>query len=182
MDRAPDALAVSLFSEILAVDQLTRMSLARVLPRGMELSHFSVLNHLAHAGGEKTPAQLARCEAETAHRRHWGEDRVHMIGAGQTASRVNIPGVLGAMVVEGVVEGLAIDITQSVGCVTIGIGAAAQCDGQVLVVDDMLGMFERVPRFVERFDDLAGRISAAAADYAARVRSRAFPTDAQLYR
>lgn len=49
-----------------------------------------------------TPAQLARCEAETAHRRHWGEDRVHMIGAGQTASRVNIPGVLGAMVVEGV--------------------------------------------------------------------------------
>jgi DNA-binding MarR family transcriptional regulator len=60
MDRSPDALAVSLFSEILAVDQLTRMSLARVLPRGMELSHFSVLNHLAHAGGEKTPAQLAR--------------------------------------------------------------------------------------------------------------------------
>lgn len=49
-----------------------------------------------------TPAQLARCEAETAHRRHWGEDRVHMIGAGQTASRVNIPGVLGAMVVGGV--------------------------------------------------------------------------------
>lgn len=49
-----------------------------------------------------TPAQLARCEAETAHRRHWGETRVHMIGAGQTASRVNIPGVLGAMVVEGV--------------------------------------------------------------------------------
>jgi glycine/D-amino acid oxidase-like deaminating enzyme len=49
-----------------------------------------------------SPAQLARCEAETAHRRHWGEDRVHMIGAGQTASRVNIPGVLGAMVVGGV--------------------------------------------------------------------------------
>lgn len=49
-----------------------------------------------------TPAQLARCEAETAHRRHWGEDRVHMIGAGQTASRVNIPGILGAMVVGGV--------------------------------------------------------------------------------
>jgi len=60
MDRTPDALAVSLFSEILAVDQLTRASLARVLPRGMELSQFSVLNHLAHAGTEKTPAQLAR--------------------------------------------------------------------------------------------------------------------------
>lgn len=58
--RAPDALAVSLFSEILAVDQLTRSTLARVLPRGMELSHFSVLNHLANTGAEKTPAQLAR--------------------------------------------------------------------------------------------------------------------------
>lgn len=60
MDRISDALAVSLFSEILAVDQLTRATLARVLPRGMELSHFSVLNHLAHTGTEKTPAQLAR--------------------------------------------------------------------------------------------------------------------------
>jgi DNA-binding MarR family transcriptional regulator len=60
MDRISDALAVSLFSEILAVDQLTRATLARVLPRGMELSQFSVLNHLAHTGAEKTPAQLAR--------------------------------------------------------------------------------------------------------------------------
>jgi DNA-binding MarR family transcriptional regulator len=60
MDRISDALAVSLFSEILAVDQLTRATLARVLPRGMELSQFSVLNHLAHTGTEKTPAQLAR--------------------------------------------------------------------------------------------------------------------------
>jgi DNA-binding MarR family transcriptional regulator len=60
MDRISDALAVSLFSEVLAVDQLTRATLARVLPRGMELSHFSVLNHLAHSGSEKTPAQLAR--------------------------------------------------------------------------------------------------------------------------
>jgi hypothetical protein len=50
MERSPDALAVSLFSEILAVDQLTRSTLARVLPRGMELSHFSVLNHLANTG------------------------------------------------------------------------------------------------------------------------------------
>lgn len=52
-------LAVSLFSEILAVDQLARSSVAGVLPQGMELSHFSVLNHLAHAGAERTPAQLA---------------------------------------------------------------------------------------------------------------------------
>ncbi len=55
-----DSLAVTLFSEIIAVDQLARGVLARVLPKGMELSHFSVLNHLRHAQGERTPAQLAR--------------------------------------------------------------------------------------------------------------------------
>jgi DNA-binding MarR family transcriptional regulator len=60
MDKINDALAVSLFSEILAVDQLARSSVARILPKGMELSHFSVLNHLAHTGQERTPAQLAR--------------------------------------------------------------------------------------------------------------------------
>ncbi len=53
-------LAVTLFSELLAVDQLARMSVARVLPKGMELSHFMVLNHLAHSTAEKSPAQLAR--------------------------------------------------------------------------------------------------------------------------
>jgi 3-methyl-2-oxobutanoate hydroxymethyltransferase len=86
-----------------------------------------------------------------------------------------------AMVVEGVVEPLAKAITASVSCVTIGIGASADCDGQVLVVDDMLGMFERVPRFVKRFDDLAARIDAAAGSYAAAVRDRSFPAAAQLY-
>ena len=60
MDNLADALAVSLFSVILTVDQLARSNVAKVLPKGMELSHFSVLNHLAHTGGEKTPAQLAR--------------------------------------------------------------------------------------------------------------------------
>ena len=53
-------LAVTLFSELLAVDQLARASMARVLPKGMELSHFSVLNHLAHSGAERSPAQLAQ--------------------------------------------------------------------------------------------------------------------------
>ncbi len=60
MAESPTSLAVSLFSEILAVDQLTRANLARVLPKGMELSHFSVLNHLAYAGAERSPAQLAK--------------------------------------------------------------------------------------------------------------------------
>jgi 3-methyl-2-oxobutanoate hydroxymethyltransferase len=64
----------------------------------------------------------------------------------------------------------------------IGIGASAQCDGQVLVTEDMLGLFERTPRFVKRFDDLASRIQEAAATYAAEVRSRAFPGEEQIYR
>lgn len=55
-----DSLAVALFSEILTVDQLARNNVAKALPRGMELSHFSVLNHLAHTQTERTPAQLAQ--------------------------------------------------------------------------------------------------------------------------
>jgi 3-methyl-2-oxobutanoate hydroxymethyltransferase len=87
-----------------------------------------------------------------------------------------------AMVVEGVVEPLAAEVTAAVACPTIGIGASARCDGQVLVAEDMLGLFERTPRFVKRFDDLAGRISAAAGAYAAEVRARAFPAPDQTYR
>ena len=64
----------------------------------------------------------------------------------------------------------------------IGIGASAECDGQVLVTDDMLGMFERTPRFVKRYDDLAARIGEAARTYADEVRSRSFPTADQTYR
>ncbi|WP_448657349.1 3-methyl-2-oxobutanoate hydroxymethyltransferase [Sphingomonas sp. CJ99] len=87
-----------------------------------------------------------------------------------------------ALVIEGVMEPIALDITRMVGCPTIGIGASAGCDGQVLVAEDMLGMFDRVPRFVKRFDDLAGRISAAVETYAADVRARRFPGDEQIYR
>ena len=55
-----DPLAVALFSEILMTEQLTRNRISRLLPKGMELSHFSVLNHLAHVGDERSPAQLAK--------------------------------------------------------------------------------------------------------------------------
>jgi 3-methyl-2-oxobutanoate hydroxymethyltransferase len=85
------------------------------------------------------------------------------------------------IVAEGVVEGLANEITAAVSVPVIGIGASAQCDGQVLVTEDMLGLFERTPRFVKRFDDLAGRISAAVETYAAEVRSRDFPGAEQVY-
>ncbi|HBN32108.1 MAG: MarR family transcriptional regulator [Rhodobacterales bacterium] len=60
MTERNDPLAIALFSEIAMADQLARARLSKVLPKGMEVSHFSVLNHLAHLGGEKTPAQLAR--------------------------------------------------------------------------------------------------------------------------
>ena len=86
-----------------------------------------------------------------------------------------------AIVVEGVIEPIAEQVTKAVPCPTIGIGASAQCDGQVLVTEDMLGMFERVPRFVKRFDDLAARVSAAAEAYAAEVRARTFPGAEQTY-
>jgi len=87
-----------------------------------------------------------------------------------------------ALVLEGVMEEIAVEATRAVPCPTIGIGASVQCDGQVLVTEDMLGLFERTPRFVKRFDDLAGRIAAAAEAYASDVRSRSFPTEAEIYR
>ena len=86
-----------------------------------------------------------------------------------------------SIVIEGVLESIAIDITNKVGCPTIGIGASAQCDGQVLVTDDMLGMFDRVPKFVKRYQDMAGVVSGAVKDYAEEVRSRSFPTEDQTY-
>ena len=86
-----------------------------------------------------------------------------------------------AIVVEGVVEPIAIAVTEAVGCPTIGIGASARCDGQVLVTEDMLGMFERVPRFVKRYEALAEVVSGAAASYAREVRDRSFPGPDQLY-
>jgi 3-methyl-2-oxobutanoate hydroxymethyltransferase len=86
-----------------------------------------------------------------------------------------------SLVIEGVVEPIAVEITRAIDCPTIGIGASAQCDGQVLVAEDMLGLFERTPRFVKRFEDIAGRISSAVEAYAADVRGRAFPTAEQVY-
>jgi 3-methyl-2-oxobutanoate hydroxymethyltransferase len=86
-----------------------------------------------------------------------------------------------SVVIEGVVEQIAIAITEAVACPTIGIGASARCDGQVLVAEDMLGLFEKTARFVKRYDDLATRIGDAAARYAEEVRSRAFPGEAQVY-
>ena len=86
-----------------------------------------------------------------------------------------------AIVIEGVVASLAEEITGSVAAPTIGIGASPHCDGQILVTDDMLGLFERIPKFVRRYADLRSTINQAAAHYAADVQSGEFPAQAELY-
>ena len=86
-----------------------------------------------------------------------------------------------AMVIEGVLEPIAIEITQKVPCPTIGIGASAQCDGQVLVTEDMLGLFDRTPKFVKRFGNMSTAVADSVKEYAADVRTRTFPGPEQIY-
>jgi 3-methyl-2-oxobutanoate hydroxymethyltransferase len=80
------------------------------------------------------------------------------------------------LLLEGVAESLAAEITQRVRIPTIGIGASPACDGQVLVSEDMLGLFEQTPKFVQRFADLSAEITRGVAAYADAVRTRKFPT------
>ncbi|MGY6547573.1 MAG: 3-methyl-2-oxobutanoate hydroxymethyltransferase [Roseinatronobacter sp.] len=87
-----------------------------------------------------------------------------------------------ALVVEGVVEDLADQITAAVEIPTIGIGASKNCDGQILVLEDMLGLNPRVPKFVKVYGDLGPAIERAVASYAEDVASRAFPGPDQVYR
>jgi len=86
------------------------------------------------------------------------------------------------IVLEGVMEAIADQVTEAVPVPIIGIGASPKCDGQVLVTEDMLGLFERTPRFVKRYADLASEIGAAAAKYREEVIDRSFPTEEQTYR
>lgn len=86
-----------------------------------------------------------------------------------------------AIVVEGVEPALADEITRVVSAPTIGIGASPKCDGQVLVTDDMLGIFDWTPKFVRRYGNLREAISRAAAAYASDVRSGSFPNRKELY-
>lgn len=86
-----------------------------------------------------------------------------------------------AIVVEGVTLDLAREVTASVHAPTIGIGASSACDGQILVTDDMLGLFDWTPKFVRRYADLRKTISDAVENYAADVRARTFPGSAETY-
>lgn len=86
-----------------------------------------------------------------------------------------------SVVVEAVAEPLARKITGQIAIPTIGIGASVACDGQVLVMEDMLGLSPRVPKFVKRYGDLGPGIDKAMADYAAEVRARTFPGPEHVY-
>jgi 3-methyl-2-oxobutanoate hydroxymethyltransferase len=86
-----------------------------------------------------------------------------------------------SMVIEAVAEPLAREITANVEIPTIGIGASPACDGQILVLEDMLGLSPRVPKFVKRYGELGPGIEAAIKSYAADVRKRAFPGPEHTY-
>jgi 3-methyl-2-oxobutanoate hydroxymethyltransferase len=86
-----------------------------------------------------------------------------------------------AIVIEAVAEPLGRKITGAIAIPTIGIGASPACDGQILVLEDMLGLSPRVPKFVRRYGELGPGIEAAISAYASDVRSRAFPGPEHVY-
>lgn len=87
-----------------------------------------------------------------------------------------------SMVLEGMVEPLAAKITKQVDIPTIGIGASVECDGQILVLEDMLGLNPRPPKFVKVYGDLLNQIENAVSGYAEDVKARKFPTEDEVYR
>jgi len=86
-----------------------------------------------------------------------------------------------SVVLEGMAELLAARITKDIPIPTIGIGASAECDGQILVLEDMLGLSPRVPKFVKEFAGLGQAIESAVSDYAREVRERTFPAIEHTY-
>ena len=86
-----------------------------------------------------------------------------------------------AVVLEALAELLAARITKQIAIPTIGIGASAECDGQILVLEDMLGLSPRVPKFVKEYAQIGAGIEAAVKAFASEVRSRAFPSAEYTY-
>ncbi|TIO19069.1 MAG: 3-methyl-2-oxobutanoate hydroxymethyltransferase [Mesorhizobium sp.] len=104
-----------------------------------------------------------------------GRSRENIAALFRDAEAVEKAGAF-SVVIEGTVEAVASDLTRHIAIPTIGIGASGDCDGQILVVDDMIGMtVDRVPKFVKEYAMLRDTIADAAARYADEVRSRAFP-------
>ena len=86
------------------------------------------------------------------------------------------------MVLECVVEDLAKKITNAVSVPTIGIGASKYCDGQILVIDDMLGLSDYYPRFVKKYSNLKKIIEKSVKNYVKDVKLRKFPSSKNIYR
>ena len=86
-----------------------------------------------------------------------------------------------SVVLEALAEPLAAKITEAIAIPTIGIGASAKCDGQILVMEDMLGLSPRVPKFVREFGEVGKAIEKAISSYATEVRTRSFPAPANTY-
>ncbi len=86
-----------------------------------------------------------------------------------------------ALLLEGITESLAREITEIAAIPTIGIGASPACDGQVLVTEDMLGIFTTAPKFVKRYAELGAAIETAVAQFAEDVRARKFPGKEQCF-
>ena len=86
-----------------------------------------------------------------------------------------------AVVIEGVAADLAGEITRAIPVPTVGIGASAECDGQILVTPDMLGLFDWTPKFVRRYGDMRGHIVEGVTAYADDVRGRRFPAEVETY-
>ncbi len=129
------------------------------------MAHIGLTPQAVHAmGGYKTSGRVksewARVEA----------DAIAVTNAGAFS-----------IVLEGMAEPLAAKITKLIEIPTIGIGASAQCDGQILVTDDLLGLTGRVPSFVKKYADLRGIIHDAVGSYAADVKARAFPALEHTY-
>jgi len=87
-----------------------------------------------------------------------------------------------AVVVEGVSQDLADRVTKAVPIPTIGIGASNNCDGQILVTPDMLGLFDWTPKFVKKYADMKGVTEQAARQYAKEVKARTFPSEDYTYK
>ncbi|WP_283193306.1 3-methyl-2-oxobutanoate hydroxymethyltransferase [Rhizobium sp. AN80A] len=130
------------------------------------LAHIGLMPQQVHTTGYRS---VGHTEAETAKIRR---DATAIGGSGAFA-----------IVLEGTVESVAREVTDVLQIPTIGIGASAACDGQILVSDDMLGLFsEFTPRFVKRYDELGRRVERAVAAYASDVRVRLFPGEEHTFK
>jgi 3-methyl-2-oxobutanoate hydroxymethyltransferase len=109
-----------------------------------------------------------------------GREEAHWAPIEDDARAVTEAGAF-SVVIEAVAEPLARRITAAIAIPTIGIGGSVACDGQILVLEDMLGLSPRVPKFVRRYGELGPSIEAAVAAYAADVRARAFPGPEHVY-